>query len=129
MSIDQKWPIKQINEFVLDPDRGTGHGISLGMFFGVLFLPVAALGLAPALIIMAINHIRVAYQELFIEGWKDKKKEPDFYYDCFFRPLQTDVVLLFALTPHCYWGIVTVLALVVGFKMKNQWPLLLGFWR
>jgi hypothetical protein len=129
MSIENKWPIAQINQFILDPDRGTGHGIALGMFFGVCLLPVTALGIWVTLLFAIVNHLRVAYQEFYVEGWRHKAKEPDFYYDCFFRPLQTDVVLLFGLTPQPYWGIITMLALVVGFKMKNEWPLLLGFWR
>lgn len=124
--------LQKINTF-MNSERGAGHGISQGMFYGVLFLAFAWAPLWFAVILMTVNHARVAVQELYIEGWlyhyKVRKAKGDFWFDCLFRPLQTDVVFLgFGYLPKEFWPLIVVLTLIVGFKKKNEWPLLM-FWK
>lgn len=112
-----------------DNDRGPGHGVAQGLFYGFIFLIFSFCSVYIALGVLLINHLRVAYQELVIEDWKSKPKTGDFWYDCIFRPLQTDATLLgFGYLPKEVWPLVVLVVFVLGFKKKNEWPLLL-FWK
>ena len=118
-----------LKDLMNDSDRGPGHGLAQGMFWGFLFLPLSVFSLKLAVTVVILNYTRVAYQELITENWKSKAKTGDFWYDCIFRPSQAAVVFLgIGYLPVELWGAVVLLALVVGFKKKNEWPLLI-FWR
>lgn len=119
--------LKPLNDFMNDNDRGPGHGIAQGLFYGVLFLPFTT-NIVLLISVLAANHLRVLYQELFIEGWSKKKKDGDFYYDAIFRPLQTDITVLFGIVSSSYWFLIILGIIVTGFKKKSNWPLLM-FWR
>lgn len=115
--------IGKINDFMNDPDRGAGHGIAQGLIYGIVLLPLAALGFIPALVAMAANHVRVLYQELVNEDWKSKPKTGDFWFDAICRPLQTDLVVLIGFVPKYLWVFLCLFIVIVGIKKKNEWPL------
>lgn len=124
--------IKKLNAFANDGDRGPGHGITQGAYYGFIFLPITTLGVWPTLILSLLNHARVLYQEIWVEGWLGKysgsKEKGDFWFDCFMRPLQTDLVLLLGFLNgyHLLW--LCPLILFIGYKKKNQWPGIF-FWK
>lgn len=121
--------VKPLNDFANDPDRGIGHGITHGLYYGIIMLTFTPL--LPwwgVVLVCAMNHVRVLYQELIVEGWKNRTKTGDFFYDILFRPLQADLVLLLAYLPHIYLLALCPLILLVGYKKKNDWPVLI-FWK
>ena len=115
-----------------DNDRGPGHGIAQGLFYGFIFMPLHAFPWWVLVITLVLNHARVAYQEIKIEKWIQKYEgspyQGDFWYDTFMRPIQTDIVACMAFTPIPFWGIFVVAAIIAGFKKKNQWPLIV-WWK
>lgn len=121
--------IDKLNSFANDPDRGIGHGITHGLYYGIIILTLTPVlpwwGVA---IVCAMNHARVLYQELIVENWIVKKWTGDTWYDSAFRPLQTDLVVLLAYLPHLYWLVLCPLILLIGFKKKNDWPAII-FWK
>jgi hypothetical protein len=123
--------LDDINAFMNDNDRGPGHGIAQGLFYGFILLSLCVFpGWVMALALIG-NHIRVVYQELWIERWKDRRNAisyGDFWYDILMRPLQTDVVACMGFAPREYWLIFIVAAFIIGFKKKNEWPLVV-WWK
>ena len=127
--------LDSINGFMNDSDRGPGHAIGNSLLYGLIILSVAVfIPMWATLILLALNHGRVFYQEWVAEGWKDKVRiKPadigDFYYDALMRPLATDAfVLWFLLMPPKTWIIGVAVTFLIAFKRKNQWPLLI-FWK
>lgn len=121
---------KKINDFMNDNDRGPGHGIAQGMFYGFVFLGFSFfIPFYAAVILCVINHCRVLYQELIVENWRSRPKTGDFWYDILFRPLQTDIVFLgFGYLGAVFYPLVLVVGLIVGYKRKNDWPIII-FWK
>lgn len=129
--------LSALNDFMNDNDRGPGHGLMQGTVYGFVILTVASflslffpswLVAVTVVLLCVANHTRVLYQELEVEGWFFKNKTGDFWFDSIFRPLQTDIVsCLFFFSPK-YWFVILSIALLVGFKRKNEWPLFI-FWR
>lgn len=121
--------INRLTLFANDPDRGPGHGITHGLYYGIIMLTFTPLlpwwGVA---VLCAMNHARVAYQELIVEGWKNRPKTGDFVFDLFFRPLQSDLVVMLAYSPVYLWSVLCPLILLIGYKKKNDWPFFI-FWK
>ena len=113
--------IDTINTFANDPDRGFGHGISHGLIYGVAILIFTSfLPWYCALILCAANHLRVCYQELWVEHWWDKPKTRDFWYDILSRAIQTDLIAFLPFIPKNWWWLVCLISLVVGYKTKTD---------
>ena len=129
MNLTQNKILTAINAFMNDNDRGPGHGIMQGAFYGLLFCIIGSF--APWYVVSGlciINHIRAFYEEYFIEEWCHKPKAGDFWFDAFFRPLQTDIVSLLPYVERRFWPVVILAAFLAGWKRKNDWPAIL-FWK
>lgn len=123
------YTINNLTAFANDPDRGIGHGISHGLYYGIIML--AFTPILPwwgVVILCVMNHVRVLYQELVIEGWKMKPKVGDFWFDAFCRPCQSDLVVMLAYSPVYLWSVLCPLILLTGYKKKNDWPFFV-FWK
>ena len=128
-SITQSNAFKVIMNFMNDSDRGPGHGIMQGAFYGLILCSIAPF--VPwwvIAILCVLNHVRVLYGELEIEDWKSKTKTPDFYFDAIFRPAQTDIISFLAYVPQPYWSILFLAAFLAGWKLKSEWPAIL-WWK
>lgn len=121
--------IARINAFMNDPDKGPGHAHGNGLFYGVILLAFTPFPLWILITAMAANHLRVLYQELFIEGWANKPKLADFWYDSLFRPAVSDLVAIIPFVPMKYLPLLSLAILIVGYKAKNDWPLLISWGR
>lgn len=116
-------------DFMNDSDRGPGHGVMQGAFYGLIFSCIAPF--VPwwiTAILCILNHGRVLYGELILENWQAKAKTGDFYFDAIFRPIQTDIISCMAYVPRSYWPILLLAAFVAGWKRKNEWPAIL-WWK
>ncbi len=120
--------LKPLNDFVNDSDRGIGHGISHGLFYGLILIPLTSWSVYAVIIALVANHTRVGVQELLVEEWMKRPKTGDLWFDLIFRPLQTDVFVLgIGYLPSRWWWAVALVCLAIGFKSKNDWPLLLSW--
>ena len=111
-----------VNSFMNDPDRGPSHGITQGLFAGMFLLAATFLPWYVVIALCVLNHARVAYQELVIEGWAKKPKEGDFYFDIALRPLQSDALVCLAYMPPEWWFLWCPFILLLGYKRPNGWP-------
>ena len=126
-----------INDFMNDSDRGPGHGIMQGAFYGLIFLAVESI-LALLLPFWAIcicwavlataNHVRVIYQENILEGWASKEKTFDYVFDVAFRPLQADAISALIFIPSWAWCPWIIFSILLGYKNKKDRPFFI-FWR
>ena len=123
--------LKPLNGFMNDKDRGIGHGLSHGIFYGFMLMPLCGLPWWVMALALIGNHARVIYQEWEVEQWVQKEGgawyHGDFWYDIYMRPLQTDVVACMGFASIGYWWIFVIAAVIIGIKKKNDWPLLM-FW-
>lgn len=93
-----------IMNFMNDSDRGPGHGVMQGAFYGLILCCVAPF--VPwwvIAVLCVLNHGRVLYGELVLEDWKSKAKTGDFWYDVAFRSAQTNIISALAYVPQSYW--------------------------
>jgi len=119
-----KW-LATMNRFMNDPDRGPSHGVTQGLFAGLLLLAATFLPIYIVITLCVLNHCRILYQELIIEGWAKKPKEPDFYFDTFFRPAQSDALVALAYLPPFWWFLWCPFILLLGYKTHSDKPFLI----
>lgn len=122
-----KW-FTTFNAFLNNPTRGPGHGHGNALFYGVILLALAPLPLWCLITAMCLNHGRVLYQELIIEGWAKKPKSGDYFYDAFFRPATSHLVAILPHVPIKFWPLLSLAILLMGYQSPNEWPWVLH-WR
>ena len=124
---------KEFEDYLNDGDRGPGHGIGNSLFWGFVICSIAIyFPWYVCVVLLIANHVRTFHQEWFIEEWRFKYKTAadrgDFWYDAFFRPAATDFIVVGVCFFYNFLPVFFILAVVFGWKKRNQWPLVI-FWK
>lgn len=121
----------------MNSERGGGHGITQGLFYGLIFLsiesllatmlPLSAVGVC-WFVLAAANHARCLYEENIVEGWRYKPKTWDYWFDAYFRGFQSDAMSALIFIPKSFWCPWLVFTLLLGYQKKDEKPFFLS-WR